>query len=218
MAEQPSSPKTLDSPPPPLPNDRADSNHDPNQSSFAAIAVVDDDDDDDASSSSDPSLLSSTSSFSRLNAQAPEFVPRASTPTPAQTDLHQPQPRLVAPPAPPAGLVRVLSPPPSPPHSPFHVPIQGPVPVPVQNHHRHHHQHHAHYSPTPRPHHHAGFGDSEAAVTSQLPYPDPDHVSSSRNGLSEEATQKILNQASFYSDRFVFVMTRCLLFLVWFNP
>ncbi|XP_022969525.1 la-related protein 6B-like [Cucurbita maxima] len=117
-------------------------------------------------SQSDPSL-SRNSSLSRLNAQAPEFVPTRSSPRP---DLQPPQsssgsqpppppskqsPRILIPSPPPPPAVMHVYPPP-PPGSPFHVPIQSPVPVPVPvpthvvsipNHHYHpHHRHHHHHS------------------------------------------------------------------------
>uniref|UniRef100_A0A5B6ZFZ1 Putative la-related protein 6B n=1 Tax=Davidia involucrata TaxID=16924 RepID=A0A5B6ZFZ1_DAVIN len=147
------------------------------------------------SSSSDPSL-SRNVSFSRLNAQAPEFVPRSSS-----SSSTTPQPRLVIPQPPPPGLVHVY-----PPHnSPFHVPIQSHMAVPthvsVQNHHPH-----PHHVPVQYQHHHrqyyggVGFGDhQEVAVPSQQQAPvELDHASGSRNGLSEESTQKILNQVEYY--------------------
>ncbi|XP_027350219.1 la-related protein 6B [Abrus precatorius] len=148
-----------------------------------------------AQSQPDPSL-SRNVSFSRLNAQAPEFVPTRPTP---RTDLQQP--RLVVPPPPPppppaSGMVHVYSPPPT---SPFHIPIQGHV-VPVQNHHHHHHhlahQHHVpvHY----RSHHHSHqyYVSSDSGV--QQSQVDPDHTPSSKSKLSDEASQKILNQVEYY--------------------
>lgn len=119
-------------------------------------------------SSTDQSTLaqspSRNSSFSRLNAQAPEFVPR--------TD-----PRLVIS---PPGLVHVF---PSP-SSPFH--------VPMQNHHQHHRhpiQYHQYYG--------GGFGEQDIGQVQQAPH-DAGHGVASRDGLSEEATQKILNQVEYY--------------------
>ncbi|KAK7338245.1 hypothetical protein VNO77_18849 [Canavalia gladiata] len=143
-------------------------------------------------SQSDPSL-SRNVSFSRLNAQAPEFVPTRATP---RTDLQQT--RLVVPPPPPSppasGMVHVYS---QPPASPFHIPIQGHV-VPVQNHHHHHlaHQHHvpAHYRSNHHSHQYYVSPDS-GVQQSQV---DPDHAPSSKNKLSDEAGQKILNQVEYY--------------------
>ncbi|KAK9288522.1 hypothetical protein L1049_016981 [Liquidambar formosana] len=154
-----------------------------------------------SSPSSDPSL-SRNVSFSRLNAKAPEFVPTRSTSTPRpdlQQPQPQPQPRLVMPqgppPPPPPGVVHVF------PTPPFHH-------VPIQNH--HHHQHHPHphhhhvqYHPHPQQHHQyyggGGFGEQEVVMQPQQASVDStDHVSTSRNGLSEEATQKILNQVEYY--------------------
>jgi len=131
---------------------------------------------------SDPSL-SRNGSFSRLNAQAPEFVPTRATP---RTDLQQP--RLVVPPPPPASsMVHVYSPP--------HLPIQGHV-VPVQNHHHNlGHQHHVpvHYRPHHHPHQYYVSSDS----TVQQSQVDPDRLPSSKSKLSDEASQKILNQVNF---------------------
>lgn len=145
-----------------------------------------------AESQPDPSL-SRNVSFSRLNAQAPEFVPTRATP---RTDLQQPRLDVPPPPPPPAsGIVHIYSPPPT---SQFHVPIQGHV-VPVQNHHHHlPHHHHvpAHYRSHHHPHHHKYYASSDSAVQqSQL---DPDHAPSSKSKLSDEASQKIMNQVEYY--------------------
>ncbi|KAG2722342.1 hypothetical protein I3760_02G124500 [Carya illinoinensis] len=142
-----------------------------------------------SSHSSDPSL-SRNVSFSRLNAQAPEFVPTA---------------------RPPAQPPRILVPPPPPP-PPFHVPIHGHVPVspghviPVHHHHSPHRlpvQYHAH--PHPHPHHQyyggGGFsGEREVTVQHHQAQIESDQgpTSSSKNKLSEESTQKILNQVEYY--------------------
>ncbi|WCJ21815.1 RNA-binding protein [Euphorbia peplus] len=95
-----------------------------------------------SSSSLDPSL-SRNSSFSRLNAQAPAFVPARPLQQPPPPP---PPPRLTVPPP----MMHIY---PQLPHSPFHVPIHSPVPVsrviPVQNHHQqqqHHHNHHQHHN------------------------------------------------------------------------
>ncbi|CAL2275579.1 unnamed protein product [Prunus armeniaca] len=152
-------------------------------------------------STSDPSL-SRNVSFSRLNAQAPEFVPTnrsGSTPTSGPT----PAPGPAAPPV-SVGQVHVYSPP----SVPFHVPIQvvppppppHVVPVPVHHHHlpvQYHHHHQYHYS---------GFGDQEAAVQHKQQQQlgeqaQADHASSSSSKthkLSDEATSKILNQVEYY--------------------
>ncbi|KAL2954899.1 hypothetical protein AAZX31_19G248500 [Glycine max] len=143
-----------------------------------------------AQSQPDPSL-SRNVSFSRLNAQAPEFVPTRASP---RADFQQP--RLVVPPPPPppaSGILHVYSPPPT---SQFHVPIQGHV-VPVQNHHHHlAHQHHvpAHYRSHHHPHQYYVSSDS-AVQHSQV---DPDHALSSKSKMSDEASQKILNQVEYY--------------------
>ncbi|XP_065860858.1 la-related protein 6B [Euphorbia lathyris] len=186
-----------------------------------------------SSSSSDPSL-SRNASFSKLNAQAPAFVPAR----PQQPPPPPPPPRLtvVPPPSPPA-LMHIY---PQPPHSPFHVPIHSPVPVshviPVQNHHPHHahhhnhHQHHHHnqqYVPVrnhnnhhqgqnshyvPVQYHgnqqhqnHYGTGSKQGQLEEELDAPakkdvaPSDHASKSdKNGLSDEAMQKLLNQVEYY--------------------
>ncbi|XP_061373051.1 la-related protein 6B [Gastrolobium bilobum] len=154
-----------------------------------------------AQSQPDPSL-SRNGSFSRLNAQAPEFVPTRATP---RTDLQQP--RLVVPPPPPppppaSGTVHVYSPPPT---SPFHIPIQGHVPVasqvvPVQNHHHHlAHRHHVpvHYRSHHLPHQYYVSSDSGVQQVQQSQV-EPDHSPSSKSKLSDEASQKILNQVEYY--------------------
>ncbi|XP_034685932.1 la-related protein 6B [Vitis riparia] len=134
----------------------------------------------DLSTPSDSSSLSRNSSFSRLNAQAPEFVPRA----PPRPDL--PPPRLAM--APAHGVVPVYPGP----SSPFHVPIQ--------NHHQHqqHHHHHVQYHQYHQ-YYGGGFGDHPEGVgQAHQASADSDHVAASRNGLSEEVTQKILNQVEYY--------------------
>ncbi|KAK7354892.1 hypothetical protein VNO80_20463 [Phaseolus coccineus] len=136
-----------------------------------------------AQSQSDPSL-SSNGSFSRLNAQAPEFVPTRATP---RTDLQQPR-LVVSPPPPASSMVHVYSLP--------HIPIQGHV-VPVQNHHHNlGHQHHVpvHY----RSHHHPHQYYVSSDPTVQQSQVDPDRISSSKSKLSDEASQKILNQVEYY--------------------
>lgn len=177
------------------------------------------------SSSSDtnnPTLTRNVSS-SRLNAKAPEFVPR--TPTAASStssssttttatvttraDLSQPR-LVISPPPTSPGIIHVY---PSP-NSPFHAPIPThvPVSVPVQNHHPHHHHHHVqlqyhhhqhqhqhqhHNQNHPRPFNGAtGFLDhKDVSVQAQRTvHVDPD----SKDGLTDEATQKILNQVEYY--------------------
>ncbi|KAM0969076.1 hypothetical protein ACFX13_017648 [Malus domestica] len=155
---------------------------------------------------SDPSL-SRNVSFSRLNAQAAEFVPNRTPTAPAS-----------APAAPPAavGQVHVYPPPPPPPPSgPFHVPIQVVPPPPPPPHavpgpvHHHHHlpvQYHHHHQ-----YHYSGFGDQELAVQQKQKHQhhqqqlgeqsQADHASSSSSKthkLSDEATSKILNQVEYY--------------------
>ncbi|MED6206185.1 hypothetical protein PIB30_024478 [Stylosanthes scabra] len=144
-----------------------------------------------AQSHADPSLSRNLSS-SRLNAQAPEFVPT------------RPTPRLVVPPPPPppppSAMVHVYPPPPT---SPFHVPIQGHVPAAVQNHHHHHlaPQHHhvqVHYRPHHHPHQYHVASDSGVPPQVQQSHGEADHTTSSKSKLTEEASQKILNQVEYY--------------------
>ncbi|GMH08754.1 hypothetical protein Nepgr_010594 [Nepenthes gracilis] len=153
-------------------------------------------------SGSEPALARNVS-FSKLNAQAPEFVPMKTQSTPAVA------PRIaIAPPSPStpqtvSGMVHVYGAP----NSPSNVPIQAMV---VQNHHHHPHmhnqQHHVHYHHHPQhPHHHQkihqfyGGGEQDAVVQGQQLQYDKDHGNTvARNGLSEEATQKILNQVEYY--------------------
>ncbi|XP_012468574.1 la-related protein 6B isoform X1 [Gossypium raimondii] len=139
-----------------------------------------------SSSSSDPQLFRNLSS-SRLNAQAPEFVPTRSTP-------QQQSMRMMIPPPPPPGIMHVYSPPPAPAGAAFHLPVPIPphlVPVPhhmsMRNHHHHPYQNHHHRE------------QEVEAVAKKDHQEHKDHGSiSSKNGLSEEATLKILNQVEYY--------------------
>ncbi|KAJ4980881.1 hypothetical protein NE237_031718 [Protea cynaroides] len=137
-------------------------------------SVVLDDGIGDRSSSSDavsfdPSLYRNVS-LSHLNAEAPEFVPRTTN----RVDLQQqPPPRLVVPHGP--GPMHVFASP----NSPFHVQMHNHVPL----------QNHVQYQ------YYGGFGEQES-LPSHSPRPDP--VPVTRNGLSEEVTQKILNQVEYY--------------------
>ena len=170
--------------------------------------------------SSSSSSLSRNVSFSRLNAQAPEFVPTQQQ-APRLAAAAASASSVVPPPPPPPPPMHSFPPPPPPP--PFHVAaaIQGHVAVPphvIPVQHPHHvpvqyHPHHPHH-PHPHPHHHhqqyyggggggggGGFREQEvgAQVQNQAPV-ESDHVvaaassSSAKNKISEEATQKILNQ------------------------
>ncbi|XWS43922.1 hypothetical protein CRYUN_Cryun16bG0146100 [Craigia yunnanensis] len=148
-----------------------------------------------SSSSSDPQLSRNFSS-SRLNAQAPEFVPTRSTP---QQQQPQQSHRMMIPPPPPPGMLHVYPPPPPPPP---HLPVHSPVPmlphmVPV-----HHHMpipnHHHHHNPYQNHHHHREQ-EVEAVAKKDQQKEHKDHgATSSKNGLSEEATLKILNQVEYY--------------------
>lgn len=122
-----------------------------------------------SSSSTDPSL-SRNSSFSRLNAKAPEFVPtrnsqstQTKTQVQVQVQVQQPPPppRVVMPPPPPPAAAMIHPHPPSPHHvypphgtGAFHViPVHHQMHhqhhVPVQNYHQQQHQHHRNHN-----HHH----------------------------------------------------------------
>lgn len=144
-----------------------------------------------SSSSSDPQLFRNLSS-SRLNAQAPEFVPTRSTPQ--QQQQQQQSMRMMIPPPPPPGIMHVYSPPPAPAGAAFHLPVPMPphlVPVPhhmsMRNHHHHPYQNHHHRE------------QEVEAVAKKDHQEHKDHGTiSSKNGLSEEATLKILNQVEYY--------------------
>uniref|UniRef100_A0A2P2JZL2 La-related protein 6B-like n=1 Tax=Rhizophora mucronata TaxID=61149 RepID=A0A2P2JZL2_RHIMU len=170
------------------------------------------------SSSADPSL-SRNVSFSKLNAKAPEFVP---------TRTQQQQPPPPPPPPPPAAaapMMHIYTPPPGSFHVPIHSPLAAPHVIPVHQHQHHHaqqyvpvrnpsnqnnnpyvaaahyqgnHNHHHHHH-----HHHYGkkvvqteHAEGDAAVDK-----DKDAASRSKtdkNGLSDEATLKLLNQVEYY--------------------
>ncbi|XP_058101910.1 la-related protein 6B isoform X2 [Magnolia sinica] len=117
-----------------------------------------------AATASAPSLGRSVS-FSRLNARAPEFVPRVTN----RVDLpqQQPPPRIAIP-QPPIPVVHVY---PSP-NSPFHAP-------PMQSH--------------GSVQYYGGFGDGDGAQAP--PHLEPAPV---RDSLSEEVTQKVVNQVEYY--------------------
>ncbi|XP_027188724.1 uncharacterized protein [Cicer arietinum] len=135
------------------------------------------------------SSLSRSVSFSRLNAQAPEFVPTRPTP---RTDLQQqPRPVLLPPPSPPSasGMVHVYSPSPS---SPFHIPIRGHVPVANHHHHRHHHVP-VHYRSHHHPHQYHVSSDS-AVQQPQQSHVEPDHTpfKSKHSGVNDLALSRSL--------------------------
>ncbi|KAI3697166.1 hypothetical protein L6452_29974 [Arctium lappa] len=189
----------------------------PSSSSSSTSQTLDDDlhQPPSISTDSNPPSLTRNVSSSRLNAKAPEFVPRTTTTTTttavspssssttSTTTTTVTQPRLVISPPPTSpGIIHVY---PSP-NSPFHAPIPThvPVSVPVQNHHPHlhhhhvpiqYHHHHQHHNPNhQRPFNGAtGFLDHKD-VSVQVPRGDPD----SKDGLTDEATQKILNQVEYY--------------------
>lgn len=123
--------------------------------------------------------------------KAPVAAPRAA------------DPRLMIappPPPPPPAMMHVY---PSTPASPFPVPIpvQGPhVPMPHhhhQQHHAHHHYHHHHHGQNQNQHNHQKHHQETMGQGQQ----DKDQGQSKhhqQNGLSEEATQKLINQVEYY--------------------
>ncbi|XVE97184.1 hypothetical protein REPUB_Repub02eG0289500 [Reevesia pubescens] len=159
-----------------------------------------------SSSYSDPPLSRNLSS-SRLNAQAPEFVPTRSTPQHHQQQQKQSQ-MMIIPPPPPSGMLHVYPPPspppPPPPAAAFQLPVHSPVPMPPNMVHVHHHipmrSHHHHPHPYQNHHHHHHRDQEvEAVVKKDQQMEHKDHgATSSKNGLTEEATLKILNQVEYY--------------------
>ncbi|XP_071689541.1 la-related protein 6B-like [Rutidosis leptorrhynchoides] len=148
------------------------------------------------STNSNPSLTRNVSS-SRLNAKAPEFVPR----TTSGSDLLQPRLVISPPPVTSPGIIHVY---PSP-KSPFHAPIGVNVPVAVQNHHHHQQHHHVpvQYHHNQHHNHHRQFNGGGTG------YMEPKNVSVQvqkighgdqelKDGLTDEATQKIINQVEYY--------------------
>ncbi|EOY06990.1 RNA-binding protein, putative isoform 2 [Theobroma cacao] len=115
---------------------------------------------------------------------------------------------MMIPPPPPPAMLHVYPPPPPPPAA-FHLPVHSPVPmpphmVPVPHHMpmRNHHHHHHHPPFQNHPHHHREQ-EVEAVVKKdhhkEQHKEHKDHgASCSKNGLSEEATLKILNQVEYY--------------------
>ncbi|KAJ6377639.1 hypothetical protein OIU78_027967 [Salix suchowensis] len=184
---------------------------------LAVVESVPESLDQSSSSSSDPSL-SRNISFSKLNAQAPAFVP-----TRPQS---QPPPRMTVippPPPPPAAMMHMYPPP-----SPFHVPIPSPVHlphvIPVQNHHHLHHNHHHNghnHHQNHQQHHnqhqqyvpvrnHNQFhqqhnskkvqqhSDEEVEVVGNKDTPaSSDHAAKS-DSKSDDAVNKLLNQVEYY--------------------
>lgn len=167
------------------------------------------------SADEDSGSLSRNSSFSKLNAKAPEFVPKKTHPSPPSSVTGcsgDPRVMIISPsPSPPPGLVHGYPPPPPPQvNLPFPV-----VPLPPlnhhhhqtqqqqQNHHQHHnqnhhdHPHHNHRNDSHRNHHqkHHRGGDQQEGVGQQ----DKDHGqgnnsgAKNNNGLSDN--QKLINQA-----------------------
>ncbi|XP_021774743.1 la-related protein 6B [Chenopodium quinoa] len=207
MADQ-SSEKTLDSTPSP-----------PDQPQLAdsmvpeTISVEED---------SGSSSLSRNSSFSKLNAQAPEFKPKKTIPSPPSSVIGGGDPRMmiVSPspsPSPPPALVHVYPPPPPPPqvNSPFPL-----IPLPHLNHlhhqpqhqhnqNHHDHQHHHHRNDSHRNHHHNQpkhhrSGEQQDGAGQGGHKQDKDHgqgsngAAKNHNGLSDENTQKLINQVEYY--------------------
>ncbi|KAJ4723906.1 la-related protein 6B [Melia azedarach] len=167
------------------------------------------------SSSSDPSL-SRNSSFSRLNAQAPEFVPTRNSSTQSKQQVQQP-PRVVMPPPPPPSAM-IHSPHHPPLYSPhgtgaFHVAVQNHVipvhhqihhpqhHVPVQNYHHHHRNHNQNQNHHRQQSHHNHNNHNSSSNHHQ--YEDQQEVEfpvkDQKEKKSDESVQKILNQVSFFS-------------------
>ncbi|XWS60030.1 hypothetical protein CRYUN_Cryun08bG0173200 [Craigia yunnanensis] len=150
-----------------------------------------------SSSSSDPQLSRNLSS-SRLNAQAPEFVPTRSTPQQQQQQQPQQSHRMMIPPPPPPGMLHVYSPPPA----AFHLPVHSPVPMPPHMVPVHHHmpmRNHQHHHNPYQNHYHHREQEVEAVAKKDQQKEHKDHgATSSKNGLSEEAKLKILNQVEYY--------------------
>ncbi|GAB4858955.1 hypothetical protein Ancab_010427 [Ancistrocladus abbreviatus] len=169
-------------------------------------------------------VLGRTISLSKLNAEAPEFVPMKAQPAPTVANRGEPR-VMMAPPSPPpsvaGGLVQVYAAP----NSPIHVSVQGTVGVgshvPLQNpppphqshmhqqqlrhvqynhhHHHHHHQNRHHHQKHQQLHNGGGGGELEVGVQSQQGSHEKGHGNLElRNGLSEESTQKIINQVEYY--------------------
>lgn len=124
--------------------------------------------------------ISRSGSFSRLNASAPEFVPRSPSPAPAGG-----HPRVVKihhHPPPPPPVIHVFHPPPPPPPtaSPQFIPAGPPIGV------------YEYYAGAIGGG--GGFGDHEPV---QAPA-DSDSTPSLRDGLSEDVVQKITKQVNPY--------------------
>lgn len=179
----------------------------------------------DSSNNPNPSLTRNVSS-SRLNAKAPEFVPRIGTVAGATSGG---DPRLVISPPPTSpGIIHVYPSPNSPFHSPIGVNVPVSVPVNVQNHHGHHHHghHHQHHVPVQYHHHNqhhqhhnhqrqyngggTGFMEPKdvAVQVQKTGHGDPEL----KDGLTDEATQKIVNQAGLYFPIYnsIFLLYICL--------
>ncbi|XP_048127760.1 la-related protein 6B-like [Rhodamnia argentea] len=158
-----------------------------------------------SSSSSDPTLARS-GSFSLLSARAPKFdiTPRASSSR--RPDLHPPpHHRLSIPPPPPPAALHHVDP--LIPNSLFHL-------LPMQDHFPHPHalavQYHHHRPPPHHPHNQhrgahqdaimlEGRGDQPNLRHTQIQAPaEQDEGACSKNGLSDEAVQKVLNQVEYY--------------------
>ncbi|XP_020686314.1 la-related protein 6B isoform X1 [Dendrobium catenatum] len=122
--------------------------------------------------------ISRSSSFSRLNASAPEFVPRA--PSPAPVGGHPRVVKIHHHPPPPA-VIHVFHPPPPPPPtvSPQFIPPGPPIGV------------YEYYGGAIG---RGGFGDQESV---QAPA-DSDSTLPAREGLSEDVVQKITKQVEYY--------------------
>lgn len=172
---------------------------------------------------SESGSLTRNLSSSKLNAKAPEFVPKKPiSPTPTSA-ISAADPRVMIvppPPPPPPAMVHVYPAPPS-----AQVNAAFPViPLPHLNHHHHHHNqnhpHHHHHNDHHHHHrndhhrndhhrnhhhkHHQHQGGSSGEQQEGVSQGDKDQgqgnnaVSRSNNGLSDENTQKLINQVEYY--------------------
>ncbi|KAJ6289621.1 hypothetical protein OIU78_025529 [Salix suchowensis] len=149
----------------------------------------------DQSPSPDPSL-SRNVSFSKLNAQAPAFVPTRPQPQPPSR-----LPVIPPPPPPPAGMMHMYPP------SPFHVPIHSPVPlphvIPVPNQHHHHNHYNQHQQQYVQVRKHNQLHNSKRVPQQfeeevDLVVNKDAAASSDHATKSDEAMNKLLNQVEYY--------------------
>ena len=167
--------------------------------------------------------LSRNSSFSKLNALAPEFIPRKTTPPPNPLSAGDPMVMIIPPPPPPPPAMVHVFPPQV--NSPFpamplphidhhhhhqyhhhHQQQQQQQHYPHQNHHSHHHRNESHRNHHHKHHHHQqqlhrGNNGEQEGMGQGSNQQDKEQGqgnnggSRNKNGLSEESTQKLINQA-----------------------